>query len=165
MSYSILIGNAEIESSWDVEDGCFAQWAVSGHSEPDAPNFPFDGMTENSNGRHPGYSQWADFCRATGLHELFYGATGGILNRHPGCVPLTAGMLETVRSALAQWKARHPDAIPGWNYDPEYMSFKGSRHVDDGVRGRDGNLARLLWLEWWMQWALTNCERPAISNS
>ena len=26
-------------------------------------------------------------------------------------------------------------------------------------------LARLIWLEFWMRWALKNCETPAIENS
>ena len=26
------------------------------------------------------------------------------------------------------------------------------------------HMARLIWLDWWVQWALKNCERPAIYN-
>jgi hypothetical protein len=169
VSYSILIGNAELESAWPGDDEPEARWVVNAHEEPDALTFPFDGMTGNSNGRHPGYGQWADFCRASGLYALFYGIAepdgrrhaGGILSRHPGIVPLTPDMFATVRAARERWLARHPNAIPGWDY-PEH--FPGRDEVDDGVRGRDATLARLLWLEWWMDWALRTCERPAVHN-
>jgi hypothetical protein len=29
----------------------------------------------------------------------------------------------------------------------------------------DGNLARLRWLEWWVDWALKNCKLPAVGNT
>ena len=28
----------------------------------------------------------------------------------------------------------------------------------------DYQLARLLWLEWWVEWAIENAGRPAIEN-
>ena len=36
---------------------------------PDAPEFPGDEMTGKSNGRHPGYGQWREFCEQVGLEE------------------------------------------------------------------------------------------------
>lgn len=170
MSYSIYIGNAVLESEWASEYGePRAEWVVRPHAEVDAPTFPHDGMTGNGNGRHPSYSQWAEFCRLTGLHGLFYGVDepdgrrhdGGILSRHPGIVPLTPDMLATVREACERWREAHPGAVPGWDFDP---TFPPADAQDDGVRGRDSILARLLWLEWWMDWALRTCERPAIYN-
>ena len=159
MSYDIIIGNATLESDWPGEDGVpSAKWVAEMHSEPNAPTFAHDDQTGNGNCRSPGYTQWADFCRTTALDGMFYGPEG-VLRTHPGCVVLTPAMFARVGEALATWLAEHPRAVPGWDYNPVWHS-----EPDDGVRGRDPILARLIWLNWWMDWALTNCERPAISN-
>lgn len=170
MSYDIYIGNAVLESEWSVEDGPFAEWVVACMSHPEAPAFPFDEMTGNGNGRHPSYSGWSDFCEATGLYAMFYGVPipdrqrheGGILSRHPGIVPLTPLMLSSVTDARERRRARceRDGAVPGFDFTPAW----NAPDKDDGVRGRDSNLARLIWLEWWMTYALAHCERPAISN-
>lgn len=164
MSYDIYIGNAE-QTALELEDG---EWScvwngvtVPGMARTDAPTFPHDDMTGNGNSRHPGYSQWGEFCRETGLHALFFDKEDGLMRRHPGTFALTPSHLATVREALAHWKSSHPDAVPGWDYTP---GWTGPKYEDDGVRERDGVLARLLWLEWWMDYALRNCPRPAIHN-
>jgi len=161
MSYDIYIGNAELESEWPGEDGPVAEWTVKGHAEPDAPTFPGDFMTLNGNSRHPGYSQWADFCRQVGLYDLFFAEWEGLMCEHPGIAVLKPEHLAVVKAARELWSAQRPSAIAGWDFDP---IFGGKNSVDDGVRGRDGNLARLLWLEWWMDWTLRTCERPALHN-
>jgi hypothetical protein len=62
MGYSITIGNAKPE--FNKDDGeLWARWTVDGLTLPDAPTFPHDEVTGNSNGRSPSYSGWADFCR------------------------------------------------------------------------------------------------------
>jgi hypothetical protein len=166
MSYDILIGNAELEAEWASDDGPVARWTVKLTWTEGAPAFPFD-FQPGANVRSPGYSQWADFCRATGLHALFYGGPddgrrhyGGILSEHPGIVPLTPLMLATVVDARERWEQAHPGAVPGFDFAPGWML----NVADDGVRGRDPILARLLWLEWWMAHALRTCERPAVYN-
>lgn len=48
-------------------------------------------------------------------------------------------------------------------YDVFYdEATKTSTTPDEGKY--DPYLARLIWLEWWMTWALDNCETPAIEN-
>lgn len=159
MSYSIYIGNAEqsctIEAAWkdavqnqDVRlslpwDGV----TVAGMALRNAPQFPNDEMTGQGNGRHPGYSQWSDFCDEAGLEELFFAKHTGLMSAHPGTFMLRREHHATVRRALDAWRAKHPTSTPGFGgeYDPI--------------------LARLMWLDFWMDWALTNCERPAISNT
>ncbi len=174
MSYDIYIGNAELLSEWPGEDDePVAEWTVNSHAEDAAPSFPFDTMTANGNSRHPGYSQWGDFCREAGLYDLFFGVEygdppgfgrerpreGGLMRHHPGIAPLTPAILATVTAARQRRQEQHPDAVPGWDF-----SSWQKPELDDGVRGRDHILARLLWLEWWMDYALRTCERPAIYN-
>ncbi len=159
MSYDIYIGHAELESEWPGDYEPIANWTVSGHAEDDAPAFPFDIMSQRGNSRHPGYTQWGAFCDEAGLRAMFFDDETGLMRRHPGTFPLEPHHLATVRDRKARWMAAHPNAIPGFDWsDPT------PREKDDGVRGRDGILARLLWLEWWMDWALRTCERPAIHN-
>jgi hypothetical protein len=154
MSYDIYIGNAVLEEGEDLE----VQYAVDAHIELSAPSFPYDALSRQANSRHPGYCQWGDFCREVGLYDLFFGEESGLMRDHPGIKPLTTAHLEAVREALARHREQHPDTIPGFDWSPV------SGEPDDGVRGRDGVLARLLWLEWWIEWALQNCEKPAIYN-
>lgn len=160
MSYDIYIGNAELETPDPDEDGgvLTARMIVRHHEEPDAPTFPGDETTKNGNSRHPGYLQWDNFCGTAGLRALFFDEATGLMREHPGTVALGPEHLATVRSARERWERRHPGAVPGWDW-PGYPAG-----ADDGVRGRDGVLARLLWLEWWMDYALRTCERPAIHN-
>lgn len=51
MSYDIYIGNADIRSEWSDEN-IRAEWTVEEIRSPDAPIFPNDELTGNSNSRH-----------------------------------------------------------------------------------------------------------------
>lgn len=146
MSYSIHIGNATSEFSKD--DGYLsARWVVEPATHPAAPTFPNDDMTGNSNSRHPSYSAWDDFCRATGLHDMFFGEENeGLMREHPGCVMLTEMHAQTITAALAAYQSEATKP-PGF------------------TDGHSPHLARILWLEFWVRWALENCETPAIQNT
>jgi len=166
MSYDIYIGNAEIETpdpKYEKEDGEYQplDWVVPHVTRSDAPQLPYDFMTGNGNSRHPGYSQWADFCEDVELTDLFFNKKTGLMRKHPGTFEITKEHLETIKLAKEKYEKDHPDAIPGWDYDQKWLH---DREVDDGVRGRDGILARLIWLEFWFDWALKNCRKPAIYN-
>lgn len=79
MGYTIRIGNAKPE--FNKDDGeLWARWSVDGKTLPDAPTFPHDEMTGNSNSRSPSYSGWADFCRAIGLHDMFLEKWEGLMS-------------------------------------------------------------------------------------
>lgn len=152
MAYDIYIGNA-VPTTIEEDDGSYySVWGgvtVNRVELEDAPSFPNDHMTGKGNSRHPGYGQWADFCSAVGLTDLFFNKAHGLMRVHPGTFKLEFEHLVTVRDALYEYREAHPDAVPGWH---------------DVDRVENGNLARLLWLEFWIDWALKNCERPAIHN-
>jgi hypothetical protein len=161
MGYTFKIGNAVPEFSKD--DGYLrAEWVVEPTALDDAPTFPNDSMTGNGNDRSPSYSVWADFCRDTGILDVFYDERGHLHAGHPGCVMLKRSDLERVREARVAWEktATLPPGFEGWPvYDD---ATKTSTTPDEGKY--DPYLARLIWLEWWMAWALDNCETPAIEN-
>jgi hypothetical protein len=142
MGYSIKIGNAIPVFHRDMEfEDLSAYWDVEPATSADAPAFENDSMTGMSNGRHPSYTGWSNFLDATGLRELF----SELFVTHPGCVILNQSHYDEIHNALENYKqtATQP---PGF------------------LDGQDYNLARLMWLEFWVRWALENCETPAIRN-
>lgn len=167
MGFSFTIGNAIPVHS--KENGCLeAWWDVEAVELNDAPIFPNDGMREKSNNRAPSYTAWGDFCREAGgdVYRMFYGdgprERGGILEGHPGCVLLTQEHLDIIRAALAR-RRKASTKEPGFAGDPIREAGKVVGYVD-GDR-YDSTLARLIWLEFWVSWALANCETPAIQHS
>jgi hypothetical protein len=176
VGYSFTIGEARMEPSSpeEIADGESPGIDVGaeGFARDDAPTFPNDEMTGNSSSRSPGYSVWSDFCEATGLYELFFGPADerylGLLYQHPGCARLVPAHHATIAAALERWRAAHPGAVPGF---PTYAKGADGKMVwgDAGPvlvdTHYDATLARLIWLEWWVRWALANCALPALENS
>lgn len=100
MSYSIFIGELKkepTEKSAVVELEC-----------EDAPVFGFEDISGKRNGRFPGYSQMAAFCKETGLYDLFFANKIGLLTEHPGYKPLTKEHLTTIIQAKEKWEVEHP---------------------------------------------------------
>jgi hypothetical protein len=158
VGYNLKIGNAVLEEvDPDDCDGKFcAKYLIEGAHHDGAP--AFGEPTDYTNQRWPSYSAWADFCKETGLHALFFDKYDGIMREHPGCFKLTEDHLGQVREALERRKQTTGGRPPGfYDYDEETQ-----QDVDNG---NDPQTARLVWLEYWMAWALEHCERPAIENS
>jgi hypothetical protein len=156
MGYSIYIGNAVVETDEDELEAWYGIEHIELKEAPFWPN-PVDGngkpkrfggdASGKTNGRHPSYTSMSDWARAVGLENIFYKRGDGLFDPHPGIKRLTPEIHAEVLAAKERWERDHPNARPGW------------REGDDAV------LAKLIWYEWWIGWALKNCERPAISNS
>ena len=168
MGYSIYIGNGHLTPVEDEEYTtpysriikgtlCYFDMHVEEVTQPDAPEFPNDEMTGKSNGRHPSYSQWGEFCRIAGLEDLFFNEQTGLMREHPGFAVLEEEHLIVTSYAVSQWMEAHPDAVAGF----EAFSWND----DAPVVGYDPILARLLWLDYWMNWAFENCEHAGVYNS
>ncbi len=164
MGYSVHIGEAVVDA---YEGDEFEQLTV-GVEElflPEAPALPND-VNPGKNIRWPSYGAWHDFTRAVGLHSLFYGgeprseASRGLMSAHPGCVSLTKEHHQQIVEALARYRQSHPDAVAGFQHTDYSTSPPTSRDTH-----YDALLGRLVWLEWWVGWAIVNCRRPAIYNS
>lgn len=176
MGYNITIGTAFINPPDESEA---AEWPhigvrVEGTSHPDAPTFPGDGMTGNGSTRSPSYSAWAAFCRNVGLHRLFYGReahephepgrNAGLMSEHPGAVLLTKAHHAEIAAALDRYRTTHPGARPGWPVPAEGGNDFDGPYTPETIN-LDGDLARLIWLEWWVRWALDSCAIPALRNT
>lgn len=155
MGYTIKIGNAIPHFSKD--DGYLdARWEVALASNDDAP--AFGEPTDKENQRWPSYTAWANSMRALGLYDLFLERDEGLMSPHPGCKLITKEHLDQVRSAVADRRTKNGGKPAGFfGYDND-----NHQEIDNG---NDPDLARGVWLEYWMAWAIDNCETPAIENS
>lgn len=152
MGYTFTIGNAVPKHSKEYFPDLESYWDIEGVRLDEAPSFPND-VSNNGNMRSPSYSVWSNFCRNTGIYDLFYNENGNLHAGHPGCIGITKEDVDIVSAALAKYKLTAtlpPGFEEGWNYT--------------GPDNYDYDLARLIWLEWWMRWAVENCETPAIQN-
>jgi hypothetical protein len=170
MGYDIYIGNGEMEpvEQYDDEEVYKTPYArvingktiyyrvvVKDTTQPEAPTFPNE-WHAHTNNCHPSYCGWSDFCRRAGLIDLFFDDKQGLMRKHPGFQTLHIDHAATIQNALNEWKARHPDSVPGFE---EFTLGSDAPTV-----GYDWVLARLEWLNWWVQWSLKHCENAGIFN-
>lgn len=150
MGYTFTIGNSVLTNDPEQDE---TDRVVIGMRLEHAPTFVNDNLTGKYNSRSPGYTVWNDFAFSTGLHSFFYDETNNLKAGHPGYVFITQADVDLVKDALDKYQAK---AIlpPG---------FEKPDHV--GPDNYDYHLARLIWLEFWMRWAVDNCEFPAIQNT
>jgi hypothetical protein len=166
MGYTFTIGNARLR--YHKGDESISIEAVPATHQDAPAHDPFVGI---GNSRSPSYTAWTDFCKDAGIYELFYGQGWSredrrylpcsegfhrekpLRDEHPGAVPLLPADLEYVRAARIRREKTNGGRPAGfWE--------------DDGTdNGNDHTLARLLWLEFWIDWALENCEIPIIQNT
>jgi hypothetical protein len=163
MGYNLTIGEAVIECSDD-----WIRIGADHITHPDAPDHcPYTGK---GNSRSPSYGAWHDFCKEAGIYQLFYGSGWDRdqrryipaedfyretiwLDDHPGCAVIVPADLGYIRSARIQRESANGGRSPGF-------------WTEDGAdNGTDPVLARLLWLEFWVEWALNNCKNPIIANT
>lgn len=171
MGYDIYIGQAVIDEECVDEDSPRLTVRVIGVELPDAPAFPNDPLSEHRNSRSPSYTGWSNFLQAAGLSELFMNNDNGLMCEHPGCCKLFESHYTRIHGALEAWRQRHSDAVPRFS-SVEWGGFimrrdgHGAVAVEpsDEATEEDSILARLIWLDWWVRWALDNCTLPAIYN-
>jgi len=155
MGYSIQIGNAELELN---PKELRAEYTVNQVKNEDAVHIENDD-TDKSNSRSPSYTVFSDWMHEVKLYDLFKNEETGIMREHPGIFPLTSAHLSEVRLAIEKYTTKHPGVKPGfWLEDPTDWT----KVVEDPTLSP--SLARLVWFEYWIDWALKNCELPAIEN-
>ncbi len=145
MSYSFKIGNAEIDC--DLDDG-YIGLIIKEVRHDNAPAFG-EPLSDFINCRCPDYTDWREFCEFTFLTDLFYENCGGILRDNPGIILLTRGHQKEINDAYQNFFKKYPHSKPGFETDSEPDRW----HV------------RLVWLKYWVDWAIENCGYPAFQNS
>jgi hypothetical protein len=147
MGYTIKIGQANLEPQDpdDYDGQLVARYSVElvRHENAPASGDP----TDYENQRWPSYSGWSDFAHEVGLYEIFYDRDRGLLREHPGCFKLEEAHHIEVESAIRIRRASN------------------GRFQPTITDSQDYEMQRLLWLEYWIRWALDNCDLPAMENS
>lgn len=143
MGYSITIGELLVETHPEDAMECSGlSFLAKGERHGNAP--AFGEPTDFTNERWPSYTAWHNFIKHCGLYELFF-CEGHLIGGHPGIRLITREMLEAITASRVQLESQTPAPVA------ELSS--------------DSNYCRLLWLEYWVKWALDNCKTPVISNS
>lgn len=165
MGYTLTIGEAKMELPEEPDRSITV--GVERLEREDAPEFPGDGTTGKSNQRSPSYTVWTQVMRDLLLYDWMFDTESGIIRDHPGCVMLRREDQRIVTEARQRWQREHPETEPGWCSCVGCHVWKS---IEAGTslephRELDGVLARVLWLEWWITWALDHCAVPAFENS
>ncbi len=174
MGYNLTIGEAYLDE-FDKDDN----WrqpvspSVEELNLDEAPHFP-DDMNPGCNYRWPSYIQWDSFCKDAGIHSLFYDKSDGLIRSHPGAEFITPKDLQVIKDAVGKRQKEHPSFKPGWcscrkcdEMGYAMTDDEKKKEFDQRIHNQDLDpiLGRLMWLEWWFDWALKNCKRPTFENS
>lgn len=127
----------------------------------DAPTF-LGGLEGRSNVRSPSWATWDVFLRDVGLYALFRDPHAGLMRGEEGCTRLRPEHVAEVAAALDRYRTQHPDARPGLLAPVDDGDEDRGPWLPESV-GLDGTLARLVWLEWWMRWAVATCANPVVA--
>lgn len=148
MGYSITIGELLVETYPDEAMECSGlRLTAKSVRRDDAP--AYGEPTDFTNERWPSYSAWHDFAESAGIFELLFDYGGNLIGGHPGVRLITVDMLNIVEAARINMESREP---------------KPQSTMENYTR-ENGAYCRLLWLEYWMRWAIENCKTPVIANS
>ncbi|WP_435549730.1 hypothetical protein [Desulfobacterium sp. N47] len=159
MGYTFKIGNA-VPKIYEENDYMFLRFEVEPVVSEDAPAFKGDEATGKTNIRRPSYINWHEFCKETGILDVFFDDRGNLRFGKYGCVMLRKSDHIKVKEALELWQ-KTATIPPGFD-DSLTFNEETQQWYEEGEQKYDYQLARLIWLEWWMGWALKNCETPAI---
>lgn len=148
MGYSLYIGQGRLLRHKQWTGSHYARARCITHKGAPAYGEPTDG----TNMRWPSYSSWTKFCYFVGLTDMFFNPETGLMRNHSGCEPLLPVHKEQIDFALIELMKKYPHAI--------------ARMSDDGAYGDcDMQLARLMWLKYWVDYALKHCSSPVFYNS
>ena len=156
MGYSIVIGELEVEKHWDdgIDSSCIS-FKARGEHHDEAP--AFGEPTDHENQRWPSYGAWSDCMKDAGMHDLFFDE-GRLIGGHPGVRLITKDLYSEFSKRKKAFETRHPNATPTY----------GKADILNGDPSNpecNSTYCRIVWLDYWMKWALENCETPVIANS
>ena len=170
MGYTLRIGELVVEYHQD-EDEPRIDLSAKLSRHDDAP--AFGEPTDYENQRWPSYSVWSNFAEDAGLYPLFFGREKGsgqlsrddaLLAQQPGCVPITEAHRREVNEAMARWKQKYPKATPTFGKPAPEGEVSGFWSDPDNPE-ENGKMTRLVWLQYWINWALDNCKQPVFENT
>ncbi len=158
MGYSIVIGELEVEKHEDdgVDTSCIS-FTARGEHHKEAP--AFGEPTDYGNSRWPSYGVWRNVLSDAGMEDLFF-CDGHLIGGHPGIRLITKDLYKEFSKRKQKFERLHPGVRATYG------------NVENPLIDRDqdnpscnSTYCRIVWLDYWMDWALKNCETPVIANS
>jgi len=171
MGYHIFIGQAIVQPREDddtADQKHQLRCIVARKVRAAAPAFPHDEPAGRSNARYPSYTGWANFTERVGLRDFFFHDQTGVMRHHPGCFQLTENHAARIQEALHRWQSQFPLAVPMFRPradDACEECEERTETADTEEELTNADLARLMWLDDWVRWALNHCSTPAIYNT
>lgn len=151
MGYTIKIGEARFH-----KDEEFAFIGINVRSERHEAAPAFGEPTDYTNERWPSYITWSEFIKTVGLYDLFTDRERGLMRSHPGEALLIQKHQAVIHEALEKYRLASGKK-PGFS-----ETLLGEKIP--GQEDTDPYLARLIWLDYWVTWAVANCENPVLVN-
>jgi len=158
MGYSITIGELEIETHDDDGLDCTGlSFDAVGVSRDEAP--AFGEPTDYTNSRWPSYTSWSNCLRDAGIYDLFFD-NGHLIGGHPGVRLVTKEFVEEFKKRKQVFEQKYPNVQP--TYGENHKGVFGE--VDEDNPEENSVYCRVVWLDYWLTWALENCKVPVIAN-
>lgn len=157
MGYSITIG--ELKVCQHPEDGLDSSCISFDADSVKIENAPaFGEPTDYTNSRWPSYSGWSECLEDAGMYDLFFDS-GHLIGGHPGLRLVTKELVYAVSEAKQEFEYKFPNV----------KATYGSRgddiwDVDKKNPRENSTYCRMVWLDFWLKWAIENCDIPVISN-
>ncbi|MGL5718592.1 MAG: hypothetical protein ACRCX2_36650 [Paraclostridium sp.] len=169
MGWYIDIGELKVYEEKDDDGSVLRSFGAEQTTHKDAPYLGFGDVSYDTNSRHPSYAGFGQFVTDVGLRDFFYEEIMG--NRSNSFyTELEENHLETIRKAIDNYLDVYPDApdkIPSKDKEPEGFRNKSweDRDAITDSMDFDWNYGKLKWYEFWIDWALRNCDKPVIAFS
>ena len=101
------------------------------------------------NERWPSYSVWAIFVKFFELYDVFGRDEDlSLMPSHPGIAKIHPEHKQRIDEVYKKYTTENPNVKPMMGSSTE-----------------SSYLGRLVWLKYWIDWALENCECPAFYNT
>jgi hypothetical protein len=116
-------------------------------------------VDDDANWLCTGYSEWMDFTRRTGLHQMFYGQKSGEYDDYKPWWRDDEGVYHDDLIWTTQYSAKLTEGhYRGFvQARDSYPKYTTSAHRED-------DFVFLAWLIKWTRWALDNCTNPTYYN-
>jgi len=158
MGYSITIG--EFEISENPDDGIDCSCLSFGAESKEIDSAPaFGEPTDRCNMRWPSYSVWSDCLEHAGMKDLFFCEQGHLIGGHPGVRLITSELYSEFTDRKVAFEAKYPKVEA--TYGNQKSNFEG----DPDNPECNSTYCRIIWLDYWLSWALRTCNTPVIANS
>lgn len=160
MGYSFTIGDLKKVVEKYEEDGVIEEYENWSAETIELENAPaFGEPTDRTNERWPSYSAWSEFAEFTNIYDLIYSDTGHLIGSHPGYLELTDDFQKNLKKRKKEFEEKYPKV------EATYGNKTSIFEADPNNPPENYFYCRLVWLDFWVDYALENCETPAIVNT